>query len=383
MRECGASHNVSRSSQRRTTRYHYAPIAKHRVVYPDAPGRSTATSCGCLSHTNKVVFLRARYYSTQLGRFLSRDKWDGENYRPLTLNRWNYVISNPLKYTDPSGFMPWCPPNEYEDCIQQINPLALRAEVITRHEDQSSIPLDCMPDLNKPIIRTLVVNVSPYVGVIVVSYDREKVTRPIYFEDKSSMMNTGEQSVIMRTMLAEETGWRLLHNIHSLASVTGIYFVAQNRASLEPSTKYLYRCSNAAECMLREGAFALMVAEIGWDPLCYKDGNLNWPEDDRYEYYHCQNAYGTKNQYADKRQERERWLHAIDLTAIAYNLVKKNLIPDFTNGATEFKHTYNPLPGTGFNPIGDNRVDYRTAFITCVYKKVNPSGTIEILPCPK
>jgi len=50
-----------------------------------------------------MVYLRARYYSPSDGRFLTRDTWMGEFNRPLSLNRWNYVHSNPIMFTDPSG----------------------------------------------------------------------------------------------------------------------------------------------------------------------------------------------------------------------------------------------------------------------------------------
>jgi hypothetical protein len=34
---------------------------------------------------------------------LTRDTWQGDYTRPLSLNRWNYVEGNPINYTDPSG----------------------------------------------------------------------------------------------------------------------------------------------------------------------------------------------------------------------------------------------------------------------------------------
>jgi RHS repeat-associated protein len=51
-----------------------------------------------------LVYLRARYVNVKTGRFLLRDKWEGDDNRPISMNRWNYTESNPIKYTDPSGF---------------------------------------------------------------------------------------------------------------------------------------------------------------------------------------------------------------------------------------------------------------------------------------
>jgi hypothetical protein len=48
--------------------------------------------------------LRSRFYSPETGRFQTRDSWQGDYNRPLSLNRWNYVEGNPINRTDPSGF---------------------------------------------------------------------------------------------------------------------------------------------------------------------------------------------------------------------------------------------------------------------------------------
>jgi len=40
-----------------------------------------------------------------LGRFLTRDTWDGDANRPMSYNRWSYVGGNPINYADPSGLI--------------------------------------------------------------------------------------------------------------------------------------------------------------------------------------------------------------------------------------------------------------------------------------
>jgi hypothetical protein len=47
--------------------------------------------------------MRARYYDTGIGRFTTRDTYEGDYQYPLTLNRWMYVNGNPIVFTDPSG----------------------------------------------------------------------------------------------------------------------------------------------------------------------------------------------------------------------------------------------------------------------------------------
>jgi RHS repeat-associated protein len=61
----------------------------------------------------KLIYLRSRIYSPEAGRFLTKDSWQGDYNRPLSLNRWMYVEGNPINSIDPSGHFatgpgPWC-----------------------------------------------------------------------------------------------------------------------------------------------------------------------------------------------------------------------------------------------------------------------------------
>src|SRR5207253_817647 len=50
-----------------------------------------------------LLYLRARYYDTTLGRFASTDPLQGSLTQPLSLNRYLYANSNPVSNVDPSG----------------------------------------------------------------------------------------------------------------------------------------------------------------------------------------------------------------------------------------------------------------------------------------
>ncbi len=50
-----------------------------------------------------LIYLRSRFYSPETGRFQTRDTWQGDYNRPLSLNRWMYGYGNPVNFTDPSG----------------------------------------------------------------------------------------------------------------------------------------------------------------------------------------------------------------------------------------------------------------------------------------
>lgn len=50
-----------------------------------------------------LMYYGARYYDAQLGRFISADTIVPSAANPQNLNRYSYVLNNPLRYRDPSG----------------------------------------------------------------------------------------------------------------------------------------------------------------------------------------------------------------------------------------------------------------------------------------
>ncbi len=61
---------------------------------------------GEMTDLTGLIYLRARYYAPQSGRFLTKDVWPGEYTKPLSLNGWNYVAANPINRVDPTGLFP-------------------------------------------------------------------------------------------------------------------------------------------------------------------------------------------------------------------------------------------------------------------------------------
>ena len=48
-------------------------------------------------------YYRTRFYNPNIGRFISKDNFPGIVNIPFSLNRYNYVNSNPINYNDPNG----------------------------------------------------------------------------------------------------------------------------------------------------------------------------------------------------------------------------------------------------------------------------------------
>ena len=53
-----------------------------------------------------TIYLRARYYDPETGRFITEDSYSGKDSDPLSLNLYIYVDNNPVNLFDPSGHIP-------------------------------------------------------------------------------------------------------------------------------------------------------------------------------------------------------------------------------------------------------------------------------------
>ncbi len=51
-----------------------------------------------------LIYAKARYYDSDVGRFLTQDSFLGEVGRAPTLHRYLYALANPLRFFDPTGF---------------------------------------------------------------------------------------------------------------------------------------------------------------------------------------------------------------------------------------------------------------------------------------
>jgi RHS repeat-associated protein len=91
----------------------YAPYGE--VMSSAGSGTSAFAYTGEQMDASGLTYLRARYYSGNMGRFLTRDTWDGNASQPMSYNRWLYVYSNPVMFVDPTGFVP-CPWNPALNC---------------------------------------------------------------------------------------------------------------------------------------------------------------------------------------------------------------------------------------------------------------------------
>jgi RHS repeat-associated protein len=89
-----------------TSQLRYLPYGAPRPGYPSGSVPTDYRFTGQRSEEASLGSLYdygARMYSPVLGRFLSADTIVPSPGNPQSLNRYSYVLNNPLKYTDPTG----------------------------------------------------------------------------------------------------------------------------------------------------------------------------------------------------------------------------------------------------------------------------------------
>ncbi len=65
---------------------------------------------GVMSDDNGLYYMRARYYSPAMKRFVNQDLLLGNITEGQTLNRFAYGINNPITHIDPTGYFVWVIP---------------------------------------------------------------------------------------------------------------------------------------------------------------------------------------------------------------------------------------------------------------------------------
>jgi RHS repeat-associated protein len=85
----------------------------------------------------RYLYLRARWYSPSVGRFVSVDPWEGSIQQPGTPHKYVYVQNNAPNYTDPTGMWRWwLTPSTYHFLIENY---------------YETFPLNSMRQLEYPI----------------------------------------------------------------------------------------------------------------------------------------------------------------------------------------------------------------------------------------
>ncbi|MBD0379576.1 DUF6531 domain-containing protein [Paenibacillus sedimenti] len=107
----GSAVGLIEKDGRVSSRYHYDEFGiptdakKFDVNWPGPDNLFGYTGLG-YDYYSGMSYARARYYKPELGRFVSEDTYKGALGNSKSQNGYAYVWNNPLRYIDPSGYIP-------------------------------------------------------------------------------------------------------------------------------------------------------------------------------------------------------------------------------------------------------------------------------------
>lgn len=104
----GSTVALTDSDSNVVSRYAYGLYGAHTAVKEEVktPFLFQGT-LGVQTDQNGLIYMRSRYYSPQLHRFINEDSVSGAMSRPSSLNRYSYVQGDPANYIDPEGEAVW------------------------------------------------------------------------------------------------------------------------------------------------------------------------------------------------------------------------------------------------------------------------------------
>ena len=114
----GSVRQLADSAGTVTLTQNYAPYGD--VVSSVGTSQTSYAFTGEMGDASGLTYLRARYLDSNTGRFISRDTWNGDYNRPLSLNRWNYGYGNPINWVDPSGMIPEEKADEADELVEKL-----------------------------------------------------------------------------------------------------------------------------------------------------------------------------------------------------------------------------------------------------------------------
>ena len=115
---------------------------------------------------SQLLYLRARWYDPQIGRFISADPFEGRQTDPKSLNRYSYAHGDPVHGTDPTGAFSMGELNSGLN-VQGVLVNAAKDQAIGYLQDRifgGDDKVDGPPSLYEMLLATLVKSVAGSIG---------------------------------------------------------------------------------------------------------------------------------------------------------------------------------------------------------------------------
>ena len=121
----------------------FDPFGNYRTLPSTNPG---TTNHGFTGHRHNntgayptlnvgLIYMNARYYLPEVGRFISADTIVPEPGNPQSYNRYSYALNSPTNLIDPSGHRPIGECGAYENCQPTSNPWKQTEDMLDTNRD--------------------------------------------------------------------------------------------------------------------------------------------------------------------------------------------------------------------------------------------------------
>ena len=203
---------------------------------------------GVVTDNNGLIYMRARYYSPELRRFINADIIAGEISNAVTLNRYAYANGNPVSNIDPFGLSAERGSVAYKDYINDYmqttdNPLYLLIKAlgldISKEYKSKNIPLvdslfggikanlsisvshQINPNGKVSIEQTSNENINQSIGIDIFNNDELTISKGIYTDSErvAAGKYTNVQLDEWELSLKNQIG------VYSIASILGMSYI--------------------------------------------------------------------------------------------------------------------------------------------------------------
>jgi len=148
----GSTRNLTNGSGQEIASYSYDVFGGIRSM-TGSPTNDFTFAGEQVDDETGLIYLRARYYDPEIGRFLSRDSFPGFAGTTQSLNRYAYAGNNPVNLVDPSGEL------AFGSLLIVAGLLALGA-YIGAMMDPPQVGEQAPPNENRRVLRNAVIDIA-------------------------------------------------------------------------------------------------------------------------------------------------------------------------------------------------------------------------------
>ena len=116
----GSTTNIIKEDGTLSAAYDYTDFGETTELTGNGFDNQICYTGGIYEESTALYYLNARYYDSEIGRFISQDSFRGELNDPCQWHLYTYCANNPINYVDPSGHFVMVLPALYFGGVAEI-----------------------------------------------------------------------------------------------------------------------------------------------------------------------------------------------------------------------------------------------------------------------